>query len=84
MRKGTRARSSTQPAEWPAIDAAAYSSRPPITLADLVAIFPDDDAARRWFEQIRWNGERRCPTCDGARTNHVPREHPMSYHYGLP
>ena len=80
MRKGTGARSSTQPAERPTIDDAARSSRPPITLADLVAIFPDDDAARRWFERLRWQGGRRCPKCGGRRTNHVPRERPMPYH----
>jgi len=79
VRKGTRAGSSTQPADWPAIDDAACSSRPPITLADLVAIFPDDDAARRWLEAIRCNDKRRCPKCGSPRTRRVAHKRPMPY-----
>ena len=40
-----------------------------IGLADLVRMFPDNDAAREWFEEIFWpGGNRYCPRCDSENT----------------
>ena len=40
-----------------------------IGIADLVRMFPDNDAAREWFEEIFWpNGNRYCPRCDSENT----------------
>ncbi len=41
-----------------------------ITLIQLSEMFPDEDAARRWFEAILWaDGERPCPRCGSADTH---------------
>lgn len=53
-----------------------------MTLIDLVRMFPDEVAARRWFEEIRWGGERACPKCGSLKTKIVPSEKPMPYHCG--
>ncbi len=38
-----------------------------ITLLDLAKKFPNETAAREWFEEILWpNGVRRCPSCNGT------------------
>ncbi len=45
-----------------------------ISLLELAEMFPDEDAARRWFENIMWSDGRRCPECKGENTyecNHV-------------
>ena len=39
-----------------------------ISLLELAKKFPDETSAREWFEAQRWDGERRCPHCDGTRT----------------
>ena len=44
------------------------SHRQGISLLDLANIFPDEDAARLWFESIVWPDGRRCPYCDSERT----------------
>ena len=31
-------------------------------------MFPDEEAARQWFEQRLWNGQRRCGHCGSLRT----------------
>ena len=41
-----------------------------ITLLELAEMFPDEDAARSWFENILWpTGERYCPRCGSADTH---------------
>ena len=46
-----------------------------ITLIELTRMFPDDKAAEKWFEEIRWpNGERYCPSCGSCSTGVV--KHP--------
>lgn len=45
-----------------AYKAPGKSYRKGITLLELAAMFPDEEAARQWFEQMVWpNGERWCP-----------------------
>ena len=34
-----------------------------LSLVDLIRMFPDDDAARTWFEAARWGGRPFCPYC---------------------
>ena len=50
-----------------------------ISQLELADLFPDEAAARRWFEQIVWHGERCCGHCGGLRTKRVPNETPMPY-----
>ena len=68
------------PRHFPHEPAPEHPCERPISLADLANAFPDNDSARRWFEHMRWNDERRCPRCESTRTNRVPRERPMPYH----
>ena len=42
-----------------------------ITLVQLIDMFPDDDAARRWFEERLWPDGPRCPRCDGDNVTGV-------------
>ena len=37
-----------------------------ITLVQMIKMFPDNDAALRWFEEARW-GESRIPDCCPSR-----------------
>ena len=46
------------------------SHRQGITLLQLAKLFPDEAAARRWFEDILWSdGKRVCPRCESANTH---------------
>ena len=60
------------------------SHREGISLVDLFNMFPDEAAARQWFEATRWpNGERYCPHCGSMdRVQTVPKEKPMPYRCG--
>ena len=41
-----------------------------ISLLDLVEMFPDEEAARKWFESILWpDGIRNCPECGSINTH---------------
>ena len=43
--------------------------RPGITVLELTRAFPDEDAARRWFEDVLWpDGDRYCPRCGSLDT----------------
>ena len=55
------------------------SHRKGITLLDLAQIFPDEQAAIDWFEQIVWNGHRCCGHCGSIETSTVPNQKPMPY-----
>ena len=39
-----------------------------ITVIQLAEMFPDEDAAREWFEAVVWPGGRFCPRCKGTDT----------------
>ena len=41
-----------------------------ITLRDLIRLFPDDDAAKRWFADIRWPNGVDCPKCGSDNIQH--------------
>lgn len=56
------------------------SFRKGITLIELFEMFPDNDAARKWFENIRWpDGEMYCPYCACVGAQSVPNEKPAPY-----
>ena len=51
-----------------------------ITLIELFQMFPDEQSARTWFEEIRWpNQERYCPHCGSIKVSPVPNEKPLPY-----
>ncbi len=50
-------------------EAPGKSHREGITLVGLMELFPTEDAARQWFEEMFWNGERRCGHCGSLRTS---------------
>ncbi len=39
-----------------------------ITLMELADMFPDEEAARKWFEARIWPDGRHCPRCKSTRT----------------
>ena len=45
------------------------SHRKGITLLELARMFPDEDAARAWFERILWPEGRFCPECGSTNTH---------------
>lgn len=46
------------------------SDRKGITILELTRMFPDEQAARDWFENILWpDGERTCPRCESTNTH---------------
>jgi len=45
------------------------ASRKGISLIELARRFPDEESARRWFEQVFWKGDHPiCPRCNGTNT----------------
>ena len=38
-----------------------FSPRKELSLFQLTEMFPDEDAARQWFEALRWEDGRFCP-----------------------
>ena len=58
------------------------SHRHGITLIQLTRMFPDEVAARHWFEAARWPDGRCCPKCGSVKTAEVPSARPMPYHCG--
>ncbi len=58
------------------------SHREGLSLVQFMDLFPDEAAAREWFEAARWGDQRVCPRCGSAKTAAVPNENPMPYHCG--
>ncbi len=56
-----------------------------ITLMQLADMFPDEEAARKWFESRIWPDGRHCPRCKGTRTREASdeRQAPASLRGGL-
>ena len=54
------------------------SHRVGITMLELAQMFPDEDAARRWFELIIWPDGRVCPNC-GSEDTHEASHAKMPY-----
>lgn len=55
------------------------AERKGISLLQLLALFPDEDTATKWFENIRWREGRFCPHCGSVDTRAVPRKRPQPY-----
>ena len=55
------------------------SHRIGISLVELFDMFPDEDAARKWFEETRWPNGRACAKCGSVTTSGVPNATPMPY-----
>ena len=57
-----------------------------ISLVELIAKFPDDAAAERWFEEQRWGEAGKpshCPMCGGTdKVRPVPSRKPLPYWCG--
>jgi len=59
------------------------SDRNGISVIELFQMFPDETAARKWLEDIRWpDAQRTCPHCGSLKTAAVKNENPMPYHCG--
>ncbi len=54
------------------------SSRKGIGVMELLEMFPDEEAATKWFENQRWPDGRHCPHCGSVRTTEA--KHKMPYH----
>ena len=50
-----------------------------VSILDIARMFPDEDAAGRWFEAVRWPENRPCPRCDDINTYRVKNERTMPY-----
>ena len=46
-----------------------------ITLFELNEMFPDEAAARKWFESLVWPDGRYCPRCGSTRTHEASHKH---------
>ena len=50
-----------------------------MSLIDVVELFPTDDVARAWFEEVRWGNEPACPHC-GSVNVQTGAKHPSMTH----
>ena len=50
-----------------------------MSLIELMGMFPTEDAATKWFEDVLWAGERCCGKCGSVETREVPKRKPMPY-----
>jgi transposase-like protein len=50
-----------------------------LSLIEVMNLFPTDDAARAWFEEVRWGGEPGCPHC-GSVNVQSGAKHPSMTH----
>ena len=54
--------------------------REEISLSQLTQLFPDDLAAEKWFEYLRWpSGTITCPKCDCDNIQQVHSRKPCPY-----
>ncbi|MYI35697.1 MAG: IS1595 family transposase [Acidimicrobiaceae bacterium] len=51
-----------------------------VSLLELMDMFPDEEQAFRWFENVRWAATGRfCPHCGCTNTKEVPKRKPMPF-----
>ena len=50
-----------------------------MSLIELMKMFPTEEAATAWFEDVLWAGERCCGKCGSIETRTVPHAKPMPY-----
>ena len=56
------------------------ADRQGLTLIELFDLFPDDEAAERWFEAQMWPDGPTCPDCKTQNAAVVSGKHRMPYH----
>ena len=54
----------------------------PLSIPELFDLFPDDWAAERWFEKLRWRYRVTCPRCLSWSVMETPNRRPMAYWCG--
>ena len=60
--------------------ASGRSDRKGFSLIELMDMFPTEEAATQWFENIVWpDGRRFCGKCGSTNTRPVPNAQPMPY-----
>ncbi|MDE0309037.1 MAG: IS1595 family transposase [Acidiferrobacterales bacterium] len=52
------------------------SSKEKISMSQFFRMFPDDETARKQFEQWRWGDTKRCPHCDSVRISDTSQKMP--------
>ena len=55
------------------------ADRAGISLLTLMDMFPTEDTARQWFEDVRWAAGRYCGHCGSVNTHPVASGRPMPY-----
>ena len=61
-------------------EAPGKSYRNGLTLMQMMDMFPDEEAATKWFESVIWpNGKRVCGKCKSSNTRAVKSGKPMPY-----
>lgn len=50
-----------------------------LTIIQLFKLFPNDEAAEKWFEKQRWGKDRGCPDCGSVNTVETKNRKPMPY-----
>ena len=60
-------------------DRVRKNRRAGVSLPELFDMFPDEEAAERWFEWALWDGERPCPKCGSVDTYRVKNRRPMPF-----
>ena len=56
------------------------ADREGITFVQLIKMFPDDDAARQWVEDIHWPNGPFCPRCGSMHVHSNVRHKTMTHH----
>ena len=55
------------------------SYRKGISIFELTEMFPDEESAVKWFENVRWPDGRHCGHCGSVETKPAPNAKPMPY-----
>ena len=55
------------------------SHRKGMSVAELIAMFPDDAAAERWFTEKRWPNGTHCPSCGSTNFLYPAAHKTMPY-----
>lgn len=50
-----------------------------LSLVEITRMFPDDEAARKWIEGIRWPDGPVCPYCESKRVQHPVKHKTMTH-----
>ena len=50
-----------------------------ISIVELTDMFPDEESAVKWFEDVHWSQGRYCGKCGSTETREIPNRKPMPY-----